>query len=37
MSSWAEQHKIKQTPSIFINDYRLPENYQLNDLEKLLN
>ena len=30
--SWKEQTRLRATPTIIINDYKLPDNYKIEDL-----
>ena len=30
--SWREQTKLRATPTIIVNGYKLPENYKIEDL-----
>jgi uncharacterized membrane protein/protein-disulfide isomerase len=36
MYDWCKAADIAQTPTIFINGYKLPESYQTNELQQLL-
>lgn len=36
MYKWTEAEKIAYTPTLFINDYQLPENYHISDLKYFL-
>jgi uncharacterized membrane protein len=36
MREWCEASEITYTPTIFVNGYRLPENYNLMDLKNIL-
>ena len=35
MHAWCESEKIEHTPTIYVNGYRLPEQYEINDLHFL--
>lgn len=37
MQDWAEQEQITHTPTIFINGYKLPSTYAVEDLKYVLN
>lgn len=36
MSEWCKQAEITHTPTIFVNGYRLPENYDVEELKYIL-
>lgn len=36
MYDWCKTADITQTPTIFINGYKLPESYQMGELEQIL-
>jgi len=36
MSKWCEEAEITHTPTIFVNGYRLPENYDIEGLKNIL-
>ncbi len=36
MNKWCAVNSIKQTPTYFVNDYELPEEYSIDDLKFLL-
>lgn len=36
MSAWCISEKIAYTPTIFINGFKLPNEYSINDLEEIL-
>jgi protein-disulfide isomerase len=36
MSTWCEEAEITATPTIFVNGYRLPENYDIEELRYIL-
>lgn len=36
MSEWCDQAEITHTPTFFVNGYRLPENYEVEELKYIL-
>lgn len=36
MANWCQSEQIMQTPTIFINGYELPNEYQIEDVQHLL-
>jgi uncharacterized membrane protein len=36
MSAWCKEYEITATPTIFVNGYRLPENYDIEQLKYIL-
>jgi len=36
MAQWCDEAEITHTPTIFINGYRLPENYGVEELKFIL-
>jgi len=36
MATWCQSEQIMHTPTIFINGYELPNEYQIEDLKLLL-
>jgi protein-disulfide isomerase len=36
MSKWCKDAEITHTPTIFINGYRMPENYRIEELKNIL-
>ncbi|MEE1946970.1 vitamin K epoxide reductase family protein [Pedobacter sp. KR3-3] len=35
--NWVKRHQIQETPTFFINGYKMPLQYQLNELKYMLN
>lgn len=36
MSAWCDAAEITHTPTLFVNGYRLPENYDIEELRYIL-
>ncbi|HVM86882.1 MAG TPA: vitamin K epoxide reductase family protein [Puia sp.] len=36
MANWCKEAEIPHTPTIFVNGYRLPENYEIKELKNIL-
>jgi protein-disulfide isomerase len=36
MRKWCEEAEVTHTPTIFINGYRMPDNYRIDELKNIL-